>query len=168
MHGRCGLFHSGFFDKKGENTMAFKMILAVNFTPDRLKQFKLLGMLTKSQVKAVTEEEKEETVGKVLGLTEEEVAEIAAMKDDAQEQTVEHTPEEDGELPPVTKEAIVLCGFTNQTVNLLLDAIRRGRLKNIPLKAMVTPTNISWRINTILQELNKEHEYFKNMKKKGK
>ena len=60
MHGRCGLFHSGFFDKKGENTMAFKMILAVNFTPDRLKQLKLLGMLTKSQVKAVTEEEKEE------------------------------------------------------------------------------------------------------------
>ena len=162
MHGRCGLFHSGFFDKKGENTMAFKMILAVNFTPDRLKQLKLLGMLTKSQVKAVTEEEK------VLGLTEEEVAEIAAMKGDAQEQTVEHTPEEDGELPPVTKEAIVLCGFTNQTVNLLLDAIRRGRLKNIPLKAMVTPTNISWTINTILQELNKEHEYFKNMKKKGK
>ena len=82
--------------------MAFKMILAVNFTPDRLKQLKLLGMLTKSQVKAVTEEEKEETVGKVLGLTEEEVAEIAAMKGDAQEQTVEHTPEEDGELPPVT------------------------------------------------------------------
>ena len=152
--------------------MAFKMILAVNFTPERLKQLKLLGLLTKSQVKAVTEEEKDDTVGKVLGLTEEEVAEIAAMKGDAEEQTVEHTvehtPEEDGELPPVTKEAIVLCGFSNQTVNLLLDAIRRGRLKNIPLKAMVTPTNISWTINTILQELNKEHEYFKNMKKKGK
>ena len=145
--------------------MAFKMILAVNFTPERFKQLKLLGLLTKAQVKAVTEEEKDDTVGKVLGLTEEE---IAAMKGDAEEQTVEHTPEEDGELPPVTKEAIVLCGFSNQTVNLLLDAIRRGRLKNIPLKAMVTPTNISWTINTILQELNKEHEYFKNMKKKGK
>ena len=104
--------------------MAFKMILAVNFTPERFKQLKLLGLLTKAQVKAVTEEEKDDTVGKVLGLTEE--------------------------------------------VNLLLDAIRRGRLKNIPLKAMVTPTNISWTINTILQELNKEHEYFKNMKKKGK
>lgn len=148
--------------------MAFKMILAVNFTPDRLKQLKLLGLLTKAQVKAVKEEEKEESVGKVLGLTDEEVAEIAAMKGDTEEKTVEHTPESDEDLPPVTKEAIVLCGFTNQNVNLLLDAIRRGRLKNVPLKAMVTPTNISWSINTILQELNKEHEYFKNLNKKGK
>ena len=42
----------------------------------------------------------------------------------------------------------------------LLDSIRRGRLKNVPLKAMLTPNNISWTIETILQELSKEHEYF--------
>ena len=65
--------------------MAFKMILAVNFTPERLKQLKLLGMLTKAQVKAVTEEEKDETVGKVLGLTDEEIEEIAAMKTETTE-----------------------------------------------------------------------------------
>lgn len=148
--------------------MAFKMILAVNFTPERLKQLKLLALLTKSQIKEVTAAEMDETVGKVLGLTDEEVADIAAMKEETEEKTVEHKPEEDSQLPPVTKEAIVLCGFTHQNVNLLLDGIRRGRLKNVPLKAMVTPTNISWSIHTILQELNKEHEYFKNMNKKGK
>ena len=40
------------------------------------------------------------------------------------------------------------------------SSIRRGRLKNVPLKAMLTPNNISWTIETILQELSKEHEYF--------
>ena len=150
--------------------MAFKMILAVNFTPVRLKQLKLLGMLTKAQVKAVTEEEKDETVGKVLGLTDEEIEEIAAMKTETTEgnEKVHENVGEDEQLEPVTKEALILCGFDNQNVNLLLDSIRRGRLKNVPLKAMLTPNNISWSIHTILQELNKEHEYFKNMKKKGK
>ena len=60
--------------------MPYRMMLAVNFTPERLDQVKLLALLTKSKVKAVKEEEKNETVGKVLGLTDEEIAEIAAMK----------------------------------------------------------------------------------------
>lgn len=140
--------------------MAYRMMLAVNFTPERLEQVKLLGLLTKSKVKAVKEEERTLTVGKVLGLTDEEIAEIAAMKADSETAKVHAKVEEDPELPPVTKEALILCGFDNKAVNLLLSAIRRGRLKNVPLKAMLTPNNISWTINTVLQELSKEHEYF--------
>lgn len=147
--------------------MTFKMILAVNFTPERQKQLKLLGLLTKAQVRFVKEEEKKETIGAILGLTDEEIEEISAMQGEAKDETEVHgNVDEDDELKEVTKEAIVLCGFDKQSVNLLLDSIRRGRLKNIPLKAMMTPTNISWTINTVLQELNKEHEYFKNMNKK--
>ena len=62
--------------------MPYRMMLAVNFTPERLELVKLLALLTKSKVKAVTEDEKSETVGKVLGLTDDEIAEIAAMKPD--------------------------------------------------------------------------------------
>ncbi len=145
--------------------MAYRIMLAVNFTPERLKQLKLLGLLTKSQIKAVKEEEKKETVGKLLGLTDEEIEEIAAAKVETSPTKVHTNIEEDSELQPVTKEAIILCGFDHPAVNLLLDAIRRGRLKNVPLKAMLTPNNISWTVDTILQELSKEHEYFH---KKGK
>ncbi len=140
--------------------MAYRMMLAVNFTSERLKQLKLLGMLTKSQVKAVKEDEKKETIGTLLGLTEEEIQEIAKAKVETSPTKVHETIDEDDTLQPVTKEAIILCGFDHPTVNLLLDAIRRGRLKNVPLKAMVTPNNISWTVDTILQELSKEHEYF--------
>lgn len=140
--------------------MAYRMMLAVNFTPERIKLLKLLGLLTKSQIKVVADEEQTETVGKLLGLSDEEISEIASHKVETSETKVHESMEEDGELAPVTKEALILCGFDNKTVNLLLDGIRRGRLKNVPLKAMVTPNNISWTIATILQELNKEHEYF--------
>ncbi|PAK20316.1 hypothetical protein CJO36_03590 [Megasphaera elsdenii] len=136
------------------------MMLAVNFTPERLELVKLLALLTKSKVKAVTEDEKSETVGKVLGLTDDEIAEIAAMKQETEQTKVHEQMNEDENLLPVTKEALILCGFDNKAVNLLLSSIRRGRLKNVPLKAMLTPNNISWTIETILQELSKEHEYF--------
>ncbi|KMO85437.1 hypothetical protein AB840_13710 [Megasphaera cerevisiae DSM 20462] len=140
--------------------MSFKMILAVNFTPDRLKQLKLLGMLTKAQVKSVAETEMNKSVGTLLGLSEEEIAEIKSMKTESNQTAVHEQIEEDSSLEPVTKEAIILCGFDNSSVNLLLNSIRRSRLKNVPLKAMLTPSNISWTIQIILQELAKEHEYF--------
>ncbi len=140
--------------------MPYRMMLAVNFTPERLELVKLLALLTKSKVKAVTEDEKSETVGKVLGLTDDEIAEIAAMKQETEQTKVHEQINEDENLLPVTKEALILCGFDNKAVNLLLSSIRRGRLKNVPLKAMLTPNNISWTIETILQELSKEHEYF--------
>lgn len=140
--------------------MPYRMMLAVNFTPERLELVKLLALLTKSKVKAVTEDEKSETVGKVLGLTDDEIAEIAAMKQETEQTKVHEKMNEDENLPPVTKESLILCGFDNKAVNLLLSSIRRGRLKNVPLKAMLTPNNISWTIETILQELSKEHEYF--------
>ena len=118
--------------------MAYRMMLAVNFTPERLSLLKLLGLLTKSD----------------------EIAEIAANKVETSETKVHEDMGEDEALEPVTKEALILCGFDNKAVNLLLDGIRRGRLKSVPLKAMVTPNNISWTIDTILQELAKEHAYF--------
>ena len=109
--------------------MAYRMMLAVNFTPERLSLLKLLGLLTKSQIKVVAEEEKTETVGKLLGLSDDEIAEIAANKVETSETKVHEDMGEDEALEPVTKEALILCGFDNKAVNLLLDGIRRGRLK---------------------------------------
>ena len=82
--------------------MPYRMMLAVNFTPERLELVKLLALLTKSKVKAVTEDEKSETVGKVLGLTDDEIAEIAAMKQETEQTNVHEQIIEDENLPPVT------------------------------------------------------------------
>jgi hypothetical protein len=140
-------------------------MLAVNFTPERIAQLKLLALLTKSKLKEVSDEEKAQTVGMLLGLTEEEINEIAAMKQETEETKAHDAVKDDASVPSVTQEAIILCGFDNQAVNLLLDGIRRGHLRNVPLKAMLTPNNISWTVNSILYELSKEHEYFHGNKK---
>lgn len=141
--------------------MSYKMILAVNFTPERIKNLKLLALLTKAQLKIVTEEEKKETVGELLGLGEEEIKEIAALRKESDEGTDAGVDEAS---KPITMEAVILLGFDSPALNLLLNGIRRGPLKNIPLKAGVTPNNITWTIDTILQELAKEYAYFKGQK----
>jgi hypothetical protein len=142
--------------------MAFKMILAVNFSEDRLKQVHILGMLGKAKVKAVADGEKDESIGILLGLTAEEISEIEAMKKDLTEDQ-EH--DDDAATADIHKEALIFCGFDNATLNKVLNGIRRGPLKEVPLKAMVTPNNISWTIRKVLGELEKEHQYFASQKK---
>lgn len=145
--------------------MAERMIIAVNFTEERLKMLRLLAMLGKAQVRPVGDDEKNKTLGAILDFTAPEIEEIELLKKNTPQTQVHEMMSEDDFLEPVTKEAIVFCGFDKKTVNLLLEAIKRGRLKNIPLKAMLTPNNISWKVETLLQELSKEHEYFHGKKK---
>lgn len=57
-----------------------------------------------------------------------------------------------GCLPP----ALVLCGLPEAERDALLDALR-GAGAVIPLKAIVTPTNQSWRFSSLLAELAAEH-----------
>ena len=135
--------------------MSYRTVLALNFDAERLRLLKHVSLISKAAVRAVTEEEKDETVGELLGLSEDEIKEIAAL---AQESVA--IPED---AKPVTKEAIVLCGFDRSAAGELLEAIKRGKLKHVPLKAMLTPNNISWTLRTVLYELNEEHEQFKKM-----
>lgn len=138
--------------------MSYRTVLALNFDAERLRLLKHVSLISKAAVIAVTEEEKDETVGELLGLSEDEIKEIAALAQESEEGVA--IPED---AKPVTKEAIVLCGFDRSAAGELLEAIKRGKLKHVPLKAMLTPNNISWTLRTVLYELNEEHEQFKKM-----
>jgi hypothetical protein len=140
--------------------MAKKVILAINFEDNRVKQLKLLGMMCKAATQAVNEDEKGQTIGAILGLTDEEIQAISSMAKPVAEETV-HDMVDSQLQPPVTLEAIVFVGFESAEVTKVLTAIRKGPLKNIALKAMVTPNNITWTVDKLLRELNAEHEYFK-------
>ncbi|WP_075572851.1 DUF3783 domain-containing protein [Megasphaera coli] len=136
--------------------MAYRTILAVNFDEERLRLLKHVGLTAQAKVRAVGEDEKDKTVGELIGLTEEETAEISALAQD----TIEGTAIPD-DAEPVMKEAVILCGFDQAAAHEFLEAIKRGKVKYIPLKAMLTPNNVGWNIHTILYELQEEHEYFK-------
>lgn len=54
-----------------------------------------------------------------------------------------------------------MCGFDQTLLNRLLAAIRTSRWQKVELKAMLTPTNITWSGAKLLREISAEHAYMK-------
>jgi hypothetical protein len=55
--------------------------------------------------------------------------------------------------------AIVLANFRSRDVDTLLDLLKNAQA-NIPLKALVTPTNRNWVFGDLLAHLQEEHRAF--------
>ncbi|MDO5124869.1 MAG: DUF3783 domain-containing protein [Ruminococcus sp.] len=70
--------------------------------------------------------------------------------------------EKQGEIL-VGKQCLILSGIQRKNIQHILDEIKSSGL-NIPLKAMVTPTNQSWILSDLISELEREHEYMTNRK----
>ena len=148
-----------------------KIVLAYNFTPERLKSLRTLCMMLKVQLRPVAAAEVETPVGILAGLMTE--AELAAQKNSAVENLnsdknsaaaiSDGAPNSVSEnLPAVPYlELLFLCGFDQALLNRLLTAIRTSRLQKVELKAMLTPTNITWSGAKLLREISAEHAYMK-------
>lgn len=118
-----------------------KIILAYNFTPERLQALKLICMMLRTQLRAVKREELLQPVGYLAGLPEVAPVSEAYSGDEGQE------------------EMLLMCGFSRQDLDRLLAAVKKGKLRQVALKAMLTPTNCTWNGLQLLQELNQEHAY---------
>lgn len=159
-----------------------KIILAYNFTPERLKSLRTLCLMLKVQLRPVTAAEVETPVGILAGLLPDEKA--AALKNSAEEipggkkisanenlngvqnstgqnfGSTQNSVSEDLTVVPKL-ELLFLCGFDQNLLNRLLTAIRKSRLQKVELKAMLTPTNITWSGAKLLREISAEHVYMK-------
>ena len=146
-----------------------KIVLAYNFTPERLKSLRTLCMMLKVQLRPVAAAEVETPVGLLAGLLTE--AEVAAQKklaaanlngtqNSAAANLNGAQNSAAANLPAVPKwELLFLCGFDQALLNRLLAAIRTSRLQKVELKAMLTPTNITWSGAKLLREISAEHAY---------
>lgn len=83
-----------------------KIILAYNFTPERLQALKLICMMLRTQLRAVTHEELLQPVGYLAGLPEVASVSEAYSGDEGQE------------------EMLLMCGFSRQDLDRLLAAIK--------------------------------------------
>lgn len=63
---------------------------------------------------------------------------------------------------PFVDEMLLMVGFTNQRMDLLLSTLRKEGIR-IPLKAVLTEHNISWSSMELYNELKKEHKKFQEM-----
>lgn len=118
-----------------------KMILAYNFSPERLAVLKLLCMMLRVQLKPVERTQLLQPVGSLAG-----VPGVAPVQE-------EYTGAE------ATQELILMCGFQRSDLDRLLAGIRKSKLQSVKLKAMLTPTNAQWSGLELLRELEQEHEF---------
>lgn len=59
------------------------------------------------------------------------------------------------------QECLVFCSIDSETLNRLLSALRNSGL-SVDLKAIVTPSNQSWKLCELIDELEKEHKSMHN------
>lgn len=157
-----------------------KIVLAYNFNPERLQQLRQVCMILKVNCKAVAPEQFDDAVGFLAGIKECPQTAVNPPEDQEEKlaETLEETANKTGENPEIVKKAaeqsfmqaalkemVFLCGFDMHLLNRFLAAVKNGKLKNVELKAMLTPANRQWSGRHLLQELAAEHVY---MKKYGK
>lgn len=118
-----------------------KIVLAYNFTPERLGALRLLCMMLKVQLRPVPREQLMQPVGYLAGVKGVEVAAEGYAGNEAQE------------------EMLVMCGFMRSDLDRLLAGIRKSKLQSVKLKAMLTQHNALWSGLALLKELAQEHEY---------
>lgn len=63
-------------------------------------------------------------------------------------------------LPEISQELMVMCNFTEETLDMLLGAMKSGMVPRIALKAMLTAQNCFWTFAQLFQELYEEHQHF--------
>ena len=61
--------------------------------------------------------------------------------------------------PNAYPSALVLANFKDKDVDTLLDLMKQAQV-NIPLKALVTPSNKNWVFGDLLAHLQEEHTAF--------
>ena len=123
-----------------------KLVLAYNFTGERLAALKLACMLVKSPLKVVPREQLLQPLGYLAGVPGVEPV------------TEEYAGSEAAE------EMLILCGFNRPDLDRLLSAIRKCKLKQVALKAALTPTNALWSGVKLQGELAQEHAYMHGRK----
>ena len=64
-----------------------------------------------------------------------------------------------GSMPPsaFNDEMLVMCHMLSDQLDAFLRGMRAGGVPRIPLKAVLTPTNVSWDSLRLRDELAREH-----------
>ena len=157
-----------------------KTVLAYNFSSERLQQLRQVCMILKVNCKAVAPEQFVDAVGFLAGVKDcpqtavnppenqkdklAETLEESAKNAGEDTETVKHETEQ-LLMQDSQKEMVFLCGFDMHMLNRFLASVKKSKLKNVELKAMLTPANRQWSGRHLLQELAAEHVYMRQFGK---
>ena len=67
------------------------------------------------------------------------------------------------EQPPPQQPAIILHGFSNQDIDLILRSIKQLFIpKRDIVFAKTTPTSLKMRLETLIADISEDHQYLRN------
>ena len=119
--------------------MSQAMVLAFNLKDGDLMRIRALSQPLGLQVKAVPPESFATPIGAMLGLP------VAPSR----------APVESGGF---SDPMLLMCGLDESRFNGFLRLMKGPGLPRVPLKAVLTPTNVSWSSSQLRDELVREHE----------
>lgn len=64
--------------------------------------------------------------------------------------------------PVMDRELLVLCGFTEERLDQLLEHMKLAGIPRIGLKAIMTDTNADWTVHQLYRQLCEEHAQFRD------
>ena len=98
----------------------------------------------------VTEKDLNRQIGEIIG----------AAGFDSAAQTGEQSERES-----LTEPFLLMCFFTKKLLDEVLADMKQAGVY-IPLKGMLTGTNIGWKLGDLIAEISKEHAYMTGQRKK--
>lgn len=112
--------------------------------------------------KVVEENQTEDTLGALLKLpgfaAETNRAEDGKSESAESEDTASKNRETESGQAALTRQVMVMHGFTRGRLEEFLQNMRKAGMPIIPLKAIVTPQNVNWTFRSLYEELEKEDE----------
>ncbi len=116
-----------------------KMILAYNFSEERLSGVKRSAVAVRAVVKAVPAESFGEKIGHLIGIP---------------------GYEQEGAAPDgsFSDEMLLMSGFDSADIDMLIKALRKYGVGRVALKAIVTETNTGWSSTELYAAVKADHE----------
>lgn len=126
-----------------------EVVLLVNFQDKKqLREIQMMLLTVKLRMRMVSREEYLQTLGYLAG--------VKGME--AGQETYE-----DEELG---REMMVFAGVTEEHLNQMLFLMKKGGVKPVDYKAVLTDTNKDWNILQLYKEISQEHEAMNQVREK--
>ncbi|GAA6490935.1 MAG TPA: DUF3783 domain-containing protein [Candidatus Bariatricus faecipullorum] len=126
-----------------------EVVLLVNFQDKKqLREIQMMLLTVKLRMRMVSREEYLQTLGYLAG--------VKGME--AGQETYE------GE--ELGREMMVFAGVTEEHLNQMLFLMKKGGVKPVDYKAVLTDTNKDWNILQLYKEISQEHEAMNQVREK--
>ena len=63
------------------------------------------------------------------------------------------------------ENVIVFHGFSKERLSAVMQAVKSATSGDDVIMAVSTPSSLEWKLKDLIEELTKEHQYFKTAKK---